>query len=698
MVSKKQKLINNHNKFFGLEVQTDSLCSQSKLPDKLPDNFNDMFKLNNQFNKIFKNITRDKLFINDTLTPSIISKYNKYLKITPSCNSKIKRLFDNHVTFFNKLPDNLNNIFTLNNHFNKIVKNVDNNNSFIADMLTPSLICFYNKYIKSTSLWNSKIKQLLYNYFKFFNKIPTNFNNMLKLNKQFDKIFENIHRDKLFIDDMLIPSIVGNYNKDITITPFWNSKIKQLSDKLFLPEYDDFELSAFNGNPLSNTWFNSKRYINPNTNTYKLKLKKEAITIKTVKKCKQIRLNLTNKQTKHMRHIFGAYRYFYNRCASYVNNYDKKTKSSWFLMDYSDKKTRINITNIDKPFTFYNVRALLKPYKPDWLMNDYPSHLIDKAFNECITQFKTCLKKYKKKRTIFRFKYKNRHKKKQTIQLEKEMIGGQSQYNGIFVGMKINDEYLFRYIKTNEQIKEYDHIGSSLSYNRIFKTYTLNLNYNSKSKPTHPTNKKDICSIDPGTRTPFAIYSQKEIMMIGEDASDKLYKICKEIDIIKSRMSKKQYYVKKWYGSKQYIKVTNKRKKSLRLAMHRKIQYIQNSVKELHYKTIKYLCDNYSTIIVPPFETSKMAKLLNSKIARSMYTLSFYKFRMRLIDKAKEKHINVIVKSEAFTSKTCGKCGKLHHKLGSNKVFKCPNTECKITLERDVNGARNILLRNMHFA
>src|SRR5215217_1767136 len=49
--------------------------------------------------------------------------------------------------------------------------------------------------------------------------------------------------------------------------------------------------------------------------------------------------------------------------------------------------------------------------------------------------------------------------------------------------------------------------------------------------------------------------------------------------------------------------------------------------------------------------------------------------------------------SEHYTSKTCGNCGSIHTKLGSNKVFKCPT--CDFITDRDINGARNILLRSI---
>jgi transposase len=41
--------------------------------------------------------------------------------------------------------------------------------------------------------------------------------------------------------------------------------------------------------------------------------------------------------------------------------------------------------------------------------------------------------------------------------------------------------------------------------------------------------------------------------------------------------------------------------------------------------------------------------------------------------------------------KTCGRCGHIHEKLGGNKRFKCP--ACGLEIDRDANGARNILLR-----
>ena len=49
---------------------------------------------------------------------------------------------------------------------------------------------------------------------------------------------------------------------------------------------------------------------------------------------------------------------------------------------------------------------------------------------------------------------------------------------------------------------------------------------------------------------------------------------------------------------------------------------------------------------------------------------------------------------EPGTSKTCGNCGYWNSDLGGKKTYRCP--ECKIELDRDVNGARNNMIALIH--
>ncbi len=83
---------------------------------------------------------------------------------------------------------------------------------------------------------------------------------------------------------------------------------------------------------------------------------------------------------------------------------------------------------------------------------------------------------------------------------------------------------------------------------------------------------------------------------------------------------------------------------------------------------------------------------LRSKTARQMLTWAHHRFRTHIIHKAREfPWVQVHLVTEEYTSKTCTRCGHLHTRLGGNKIFCCP--ACRIVLDRDHNGARNILLK-----
>lgn len=139
-----------------------------------------------------------------------------------------------------------------------------------------------------------------------------------------------------------------------------------------------------------------------------------------------------------------------------------------------------------------------------------------------------------------------------------------------------------------------------------------------------------------------------------------------------------------------------KKKKALRVdkaifRMKRKINQLRD---EVHRKTIKFLTDEFDMIIIPPFEVSDMvnrkSRKITRKTVRKMLCWSHYKFRQRLISKAEEKGIHVVIQNEAYTSKTCSWCGNIQN-IGGSEMYNCKN--CGIKIDRDVNGARGIFLR-----
>jgi putative transposase len=126
-----------------------------------------------------------------------------------------------------------------------------------------------------------------------------------------------------------------------------------------------------------------------------------------------------------------------------------------------------------------------------------------------------------------------------------------------------------------------------------------------------------------------------------------------------------------------------------------KIKHIRD---DLHWKTAATLTKNYETILIGNLSTirivSNKTSVLTDMTKQKACIIGHYLFLQRLRAKAEEHNSTVIVVDESYTSKTCGKCFERNQKLGSAKVFECPNKECKFVWGRDQNAARNIALKH----
>ena len=166
---------------------------------------------------------------------------------------------------------------------------------------------------------------------------------------------------------------------------------------------------------------------------------------------------------------------------------------------------------------------------------------------------------------------------------------------------------------------------------------------------------------------------------------------------------------------KDLMKKVQKRYKQKRYRMKKALKRLRarqsNIVDGHHYAYIHFLCANFRNILIPRFsvksmiankprigEDGKLIKksVLSKRTKQVLVALKHFSFRQRLIQKSSEyPNTNIWIATEEYTSKTCGKCGTLHQKLGGSKVFKCPNPECDMDTDRDWNGARNVLLKCM---
>ena len=189
-----------------------------------------------------------------------------------------------------------------------------------------------------------------------------------------------------------------------------------------------------------------------------------------------------------------------------------------------------------------------------------------------------------------------------------------------------------------------------------------------------------IVAIDPGVRTFATFFSEDSFGWVGINDIGRVIRLCYHADDLYSRATQVQRPLRR----------------KLRVAANRIKKRIRNLVTELHRKFAHFLVTNYDIILLPKFEVSSMirkaARKIKKKSVRQMLTLSHYKFKVFLKQKASEYGVLVREVCEAYTSKTVSWTGDIDWKLGSKKVITDTNGN---RMERDLNGARGIFVKNV---
>lgn len=143
-------------------------------------------------------------------------------------------------------------------------------------------------------------------------------------------------------------------------------------------------------------------------------------------------------------------------------------------------------------------------------------------------------------------------------------------------------------------------------------------------------------------------------------------------------------------------KATNcKTRRNLRNKLFKLRTKARNRIQDLHWKTCKFLCDDFDTIYLPKFQVCDMVektekRVISKRTVRTMLTLSHCDFRSKLTYFAKTKQQKLILGSEEYTTKTCGQCGAIKTDEGGSKMYSC---SCGYSLDRDIHGARNICIK-----
>jgi len=407
------------------------------------------------------------------------------------------------------------------------------------------------------------------------------------------------------------------------------------------------------------------------------KLKTNSEKLKTIK----IRMFPTQKEQEQLKMMMLQFRWYYNAILDVV--YQEYGKD--------------NITN-NKKYSNFKVRDIFKKYKyferqlenvifkgfeydenndsipiPDWWENKVHNRLPRGAVNKFIYSLNSAISNYKNG-NISKFNMKEMTTKKNTDYLHFE----DSQFPAFIRQIKSRYCYTTKNRKRT-QLSFFDIFNSTkkrsieIIYekdtNRYFLHYPVEVSWypsddkRIENQDMFKVEGNRIISLDPGVRKFLVGYDPfGKAVFIGDKASKILSSMLLEVH---NSQNKEELW-----------------------------RQIKNYIDELHWKTISYLIRNYDIIILPEFRVSQMLKKKNlSRMTKRLLSMfSFYKFRERLEYKCSIYNKKLFLVDESYTSKTCGNCGILND-VGSNELFTC--STCNTGIDRDVNGARNIFIKNV---
>ncbi|KAK9375264.1 putative transposase DNA-binding domain-containing protein [Lipomyces chichibuensis] len=435
--------------------------------------------------------------------------------------------------------------------------------------------------------------------------------------------------------------------------PFWNSVSEQVTKQLWLPS-SSLDANAWGSETIAHGWANCLRWssgadVHDDLN-WSPKLSTSAK--EPAAKAKRYRLYPTAEEKRILVEWIGAARWTYNECLRAIMDEG---------VPRSKKALRARAIN----------KEALELLKKPWL-EETPYDIRDAAMDDLLKAFASGVARYKTDKKVFKIRYRSRQKCFQ------ESIVIPSKH-----WLRCSGKYAFlRHMKSEKGLPEKLLYDSRLVMERLTSHFYLCVP-GPLEEVEGPAGIPRVVSLDPGVRTFMTGYTPDgEVLELGKADIGHIYRLCHRMDALQSRWSVKGLEHKKRWRMKRAAAMIRRR--------------VRNLVDDLHCRTAKFLCSSFNLVILPKFETQQMVtgsgrRRIRSKTARAMNTWSHFRFQRRLLNKAREyPWCRVVLVSEAHTSKTCGACGHLNN-VGGRKEFRC--AQCGYVCDRDINGARNILVR-----
>lgn len=497
----------------------------------------------------------------------------------------------------------------------------------------------------------------------------------------------SIDKSKLLIDPMNNDYIKVHFTKkDVNIkTAIYKTNISPKIKYQPNPPFDYYKESL----KLINNYESNviKCIENNNSNaklkTLKTKLNKKANSLNTVIRVEKYQLILNNQQKNKIQSWITECKKVYNKCVDKL-----KTDNTYFNKGYQTIKASL-LNEI------YEKIEKTCPY--DVLSDEI--RIFSSNLKSCFTNLKNHNIKY------FEIKKKLKTHSNYSLLIPSKSV----QANGIFKSLlgSIENFHLIN-LPTHD---------CRLFYNNKCNTYTLMIPVDVQCQ--FIVNREEIVAIDPGEKKFIEFFGLKSYGYIGKNIRKPLLKI-------RDKIKKYQKILYNYKTNRSGEKLRNR--KHLKSKIRKLYRKSKNIVKELHNQSANYLCKNYDKIIIPKFETQQMVKhkkssykeyklqyitkegttierrneqakklikiqRLNKNVKYVLNALSHYSFRQHLTEKSVEHGCQLRVVTEEYTSCTCTNCGHKSTKYDKQREKEC--AYCHYKIDRDLNGARNILLKNL---
>ena len=156
---------------------------------------------------------------------------------------------------------------------------------------------------------------------------------------------------------------------------------------------------------------------------------------------------------------------------------------------------------------------------------------------------------------------------------------------------------------------------------------------------------------------------------------------------IKQLPGKRKALAKEFSKTKKRSKNRNK----ARIRQARTDEKIANIRNDFGWKTCLALIKKYKTIYMENLNVRGMAK--NRFLAKAIADVSWSDFTSKLSFKAESAGVKVVKVNPKNTSQACSGCGNIVRKTLAMRTHRCPH--CGLVLDRDINSARNILIKGI---